>query len=270
MGLETATTISGLNASWPLGTDPVAQGDNHIQLIKNVLKQQFTGGSTGLASPVTVSAGEMNALRGSGVDGFTIQEQLAYAGVNLSTTIRAPVGTCILLTSTANLPLWNRRPGRGSDSFLRIVGPTGVFGGGNGGSNSASAGLSQTIATSNTNSTILSVSQIPAHHHDIASHQHWMFRSGNTPSVPISEISNVYSTSSYGGDSGYSLSGAALDTSKPVLQGITSANWGGANQTINTGGSAGHNHSIPSLGTITWQPKYIDAIEVIKVDPPAL
>ncbi|MGK0419177.1 MAG: hypothetical protein ACJARV_000058 [Candidatus Pseudothioglobus sp.] len=266
MGLETATTISGLNASWPLGTDPVAQGDNHIQLIKDVLKQQFTGGATGLASPVTVTASEMNALAGSGAGGFTIQEQLAYTGANLSTTIRAPAGTCILLTSSANLPLWNRRPGRGSDSFLRIVGPTGVFGAGSGGSNSASAGLSQTIATGTTNSTVLGISQIPSHTHGITAHRHWMFRNG-TGMGSLGVADNVWQGSSSGGDFAYTMQGVSVNSGDPIY-GQTSNNYGG-NATQTAGGGLGHNHSIPSLGTITWQPKYIDAIEVIKVDPPA-
>lgn len=38
MGLETASTIAGLNASWPLGTDSTAQGDDHLRLIKSVLQ----------------------------------------------------------------------------------------------------------------------------------------------------------------------------------------------------------------------------------------
>lgn len=41
MGLETATYISQLVATNPLGTDPKSQGDNHIQLIKGVLQTQF-------------------------------------------------------------------------------------------------------------------------------------------------------------------------------------------------------------------------------------
>ena len=38
MGLETATTIPELNALWPLGTDPKAQGDDHLRLIKSVMQ----------------------------------------------------------------------------------------------------------------------------------------------------------------------------------------------------------------------------------------
>jgi hypothetical protein len=41
MGVETSTTISGLNATWPLGSDPKSEGDNHIRMIKDVLQRAF-------------------------------------------------------------------------------------------------------------------------------------------------------------------------------------------------------------------------------------
>ena len=47
MGLETTTTISGLNETWPLGTDPRNEGDNHIRTTKTVLKNTFDDGTAG-------------------------------------------------------------------------------------------------------------------------------------------------------------------------------------------------------------------------------
>lgn len=41
MGIETSVTITGLNEAWPLGTDPRAEGDNHLRLVKSVLKLRF-------------------------------------------------------------------------------------------------------------------------------------------------------------------------------------------------------------------------------------
>lgn len=38
MGLENATTIAELNAAWPLGTDWLSQGDDHVRLLKAVLQ----------------------------------------------------------------------------------------------------------------------------------------------------------------------------------------------------------------------------------------
>ena len=41
MGTETATKIQELTANWPLSTDPVSKGDNHLRTIKSVLKSSF-------------------------------------------------------------------------------------------------------------------------------------------------------------------------------------------------------------------------------------
>lgn len=38
MGLETGTKIADLNSNWPLGSDQKSQGDDHLRLIKAVLK----------------------------------------------------------------------------------------------------------------------------------------------------------------------------------------------------------------------------------------
>ena len=59
MGVETATYISQLSATNPLGTDPISEGDNQIRLVKDVLQKQFT---TLGAAAVTTTAGELNVL----------------------------------------------------------------------------------------------------------------------------------------------------------------------------------------------------------------
>ena len=63
MGVETATYISQLSATNPLGTDPISQGDDQIRLVKEVLQAQFT--SLGAAA-VTGTAAELNLI-----DGYT-------------------------------------------------------------------------------------------------------------------------------------------------------------------------------------------------------
>lgn len=57
MGLETATDLNGLDISNPAATDSKSQGDDHLRLIKECLKNDaFAGslanGSTGKATPV--------------------------------------------------------------------------------------------------------------------------------------------------------------------------------------------------------------------------
>jgi hypothetical protein len=38
MGIEAASFVNGLNSSWPTASDPVSEGDNHLRLIKSVMK----------------------------------------------------------------------------------------------------------------------------------------------------------------------------------------------------------------------------------------
>jgi hypothetical protein len=47
MGLETGNTINDLNESWPLGTDPKSQGDDHIRLCKRVFKNDVLSTTNG-------------------------------------------------------------------------------------------------------------------------------------------------------------------------------------------------------------------------------
>ena len=56
MGLETGTTIADLNENWPEGTDNVSQGDDHLRLIKSVLKSQFPN----LDCPVLATCDDLN------------------------------------------------------------------------------------------------------------------------------------------------------------------------------------------------------------------
>ena len=43
MALESATYISELVDTNPVVADPVGQGDDHLRMIKTVLKTQFSG-----------------------------------------------------------------------------------------------------------------------------------------------------------------------------------------------------------------------------------
>lgn len=66
MGLETANYIAGLVDTNPDGdTDFLNQGDDHIRMLKVVLKQQFPGaGGNGLATVVIATEAELNYLEG--------------------------------------------------------------------------------------------------------------------------------------------------------------------------------------------------------------
>ena len=62
MGVETATYISQLSTTNPLGSDPISEGDQQIRLLKTVLQAQFSGLSGTTA--VTSSGSELNILDG--------------------------------------------------------------------------------------------------------------------------------------------------------------------------------------------------------------
>lgn len=81
MGLEVTENIAGLDESWPLSGDVVQEGDNHIQLLKDVLKKIFPGvGGVGFATPITATEAEINDI----LTGLTTtQAELEYlAGIS--------------------------------------------------------------------------------------------------------------------------------------------------------------------------------------------
>lgn len=45
MGIESGNFITNLNSSYPLSSDNVSEGDDHIRLVKNVLKKTFPAGT---------------------------------------------------------------------------------------------------------------------------------------------------------------------------------------------------------------------------------
>jgi len=101
MGLETATYISQLVSTNPTSSDPVSQGDDHLQLIKSVLQAQFT---TLGAAAVTTTAAELNLLDG--------------------VTTLAPEGTAVLSTGEIVTTKFLRTDGDGTSSWQIPAGTT--------------------------------------------------------------------------------------------------------------------------------------------------
>jgi len=65
MSLETATTLAGLVITNPTTGDQVSQADDHLRLLKTVLKAQFPGaGSDGYNIPITATEVELNYVHG--------------------------------------------------------------------------------------------------------------------------------------------------------------------------------------------------------------
>lgn len=77
MGLETASFISGLSASWPTTTDRKSQGDDHLRLLKSVLQANFPNASKAFYFPQylayganhTILATEQNSVIGANTVG---------------------------------------------------------------------------------------------------------------------------------------------------------------------------------------------------------
>jgi len=134
MPVEIATTLASLDQSYPLGGDVLLQGDDHIRLLKSVLKDQFPGAlGDGLASPVLATEAEFGYLVGvtSGIQGQFGALSTRVDG--LEAALSAPTGTRLAFHQASPPVGWTQDTAI-DDSMLRIV--SGV-GGGTGGTDSA-------------------------------------------------------------------------------------------------------------------------------------
>jgi hypothetical protein len=148
MGLETGSTISSFITSNPTSSDPVNQGDDHLRLIKSVLKAQFPGAAgSGFAIPITATEAEINALHGLTNFYFASGTRMPFAQA------AAPTGWTQDITDNAN----NR--------MLRVVSSAGN---GVGGSDSPIVNSTTMVAHTHT----FTGSALAAHSHSDAGHQH--------------------------------------------------------------------------------------------------
>jgi hypothetical protein len=91
MPLETTTTIAGLDLNSPLVNEKVREGDDHLRLIKSVLKNIFPGvGGLGFNTPILAKETELNFLQGltsnlqaqlASISGTPV-DRSAYAGAD--------------------------------------------------------------------------------------------------------------------------------------------------------------------------------------------
>ena len=148
MGLETGSTISSFITSNPTSSDPVNQGDDHLRLIKSVLKAQFPGAAgSGFATAITATEAEINALHGLTNFYFASGTRMPFAQA------AAPTGWTQDITDNAN----NR--------MLRVVN---TAGNGVGGSDSPIVNSTTMVAHTHT----FTGSAMGTHSHSDAGHQH--------------------------------------------------------------------------------------------------
>lgn len=110
MSLETGTYINSLVPTNPPGSDPIAQADDHIRLIKSVLKATFPS----ITGPITVSDTQINeaVLNGGGGSGGSGSGGTTnvYTGVDFVSQLPAAgdyVGQLVFLTTDNTMYSWD-------------------------------------------------------------------------------------------------------------------------------------------------------------------
>jgi len=169
MTVESATYVSGLNANYPPGSDTISEGDDHLRLIKSVLKstlpnadEAINGVHTGTSAPSPNTSGQL-WFDTSGTGDLKVRNKANSAFESVDTTTTAlPAGVIALWHgSTASIPSgWTLCDGTASTPDLR-----GQFIIGAGGSYAVAA----TAAVGNTGAHTLTTSEMPAHVHDYKS-----------------------------------------------------------------------------------------------------
>jgi len=154
MPIETGQSISDLIATNPTGNDPQSEGDDHLRLIKDVLKHQFPGAAgLGFAIPIAATEAELNYSEGLNSN---IQSQID----NISSgTASIPAGSRMLFHNTSAPSGWVQDVSY-NDYMLRVVSTAGAGGGGN----SSPISFDHTHATSGHS---LTVAEMPAHSHSV-------------------------------------------------------------------------------------------------------
>lgn len=102
MPIETGTTISELDQSWPLSGDNIQEGDNHVRLLKAILKDQFPGtAGNGFAKAITATEDQINFLVGVT---SSIQDQFDAITQSITDANEAkhPIGSYLFTEVTAN------------------------------------------------------------------------------------------------------------------------------------------------------------------------
>lgn len=215
MALESASYISQLNVANPLSTDTVSQADDHLRLIKSVLKNTFPN----LSSPVTATAAQLNNAIPSGFIGL-------WSGA-----ISAVPGGWFLCDGTNGTP--NLR-----DRFVVGAGDSYVVG-----------------AIGGAASVTLTESQIPTHTHTVTAttaaagaHNHTVTDPGHTHSYNQAGGAAPESGTGFVGYQGYNTLTGTATTS--ATTGISLASAADHTHTItatagNTGGGGSHENRPP-------------------------
>jgi hypothetical protein len=168
MTVESATYVSGLNANYPPGSDTISEGDDHLRLIKAVLKstlpnadEAINGVHTGTSAPSPTSSGQL-WFDTSGTGDLKVRNKADSAFASVDTTSTAlPTGIISLwYGSIASIPSgWVLCDGvyAGTPDLRDKF----VIGAGTG----ATYAVGANAAMGNTGAHTLTTSEMPAHTH---------------------------------------------------------------------------------------------------------
>lgn len=182
MALETATYINQLVSTNPLGSDPLADADGHLRLLKSTIKATFPN----ITGPVTATQAQLNTP--------------------------FPAGGIIMWSgSTGSIPSgWLLCDGNNSTPDLRdrfIIGSGNLFATG-------ATGGSTTISTANlpahTHSLSGTTSSDGAHTHTVTDPGHTHTLSGNTYAKLGDYSAGAYIYAAAGGTTGSSTTGITI------------------------------------------------------------
>lgn len=193
MALETATFISQLNIANPTSTDTVSQADDHLRLIKSVLKTTFPN----LDSAVTATPAQLNGPIPAGIiclwsgtiatipSGWVLcngsngtpdlRQKFVMGAGNTSNTPGTTGGSSTVTLSTANLPAhthdYSGTTVSGGSHTHTVTDPghthtyTNVSGSGALGT---AAGFGQVTSTTSSSTTGISIDAAGAHTHSFS------------------------------------------------------------------------------------------------------
>lgn len=104
MGLESTTDIDGLDNTWPASGDVASQGDDHIRLVKTVLKIIFPGsGGNGFSTPIFATEADLNYCQGLTSNA---QTQLNTLTASVASIGSVPIGGIIMYNGAfASIPI---------------------------------------------------------------------------------------------------------------------------------------------------------------------
>ena len=208
MPLESATHINDFVTTNPAGSDSRTTADDHLRLIKDVLKRDIP-----FTEAVTSTAAELNIL--DGVTSSTAELNL-LTGKSLSSSDNVidnfPAGTLITFQQTSAPTGWTKQATH-NNKALRVVSGTAS----NGGSVAFTTAFASKSVSGTVGGTTLTIAQVPAHSHSSTNNGNGTssdpsggYASGDnvgSGTIPTNRMSSVGG----GGSHNHSFSGTAIN-----------------------------------------------------------